>query len=128
MSSDLSVRGDLSAEDAKLVRLARAARMRAHTPHGAVAEGAAVRDVDGRTYAGATVDSASPELVTSALRVAVVTAAASGARSFESAALVTDAPVADADAAGLALLAEFGTGIPVLVADPAGTVRRALST
>ena len=39
--------GELSAEDAKLVTLARAARARA----GAV-EGAAVRDGDGRTYAG----------------------------------------------------------------------------
>ena len=127
MSADPSG-GGLSAEDGKLVRLARAARLRAYTAHGAVPEGAAVRDVDGRTYAGATVDSASPELVTSALRVAVVTAAASGARAFEAAVLVTDVPAADPDPAGLALLAEFGSAIPVLVADPAGTVRRALST
>ena len=41
---------ELTAEDAKLVTLARAARARV----GAV-EGAAVRDGDGRTYAAATV-------------------------------------------------------------------------
>ena len=116
----------LSAEDVKLVRLARAARLRAYTAHGAVPEGAAVRDVEGRTYAGATVDSATPGLVTSALRVAVATAAASGARVIESAVLVTDA-AEGIDDAGLGLLAEFGAGIPVLVADPDGSVRRVLS-
>ena len=85
---------DLSAEDVKLVRLARAARLRAYTPHGAVPEGAAVRDTDGRTYAGATVDHADPALVTSALRVAVATAASSGARAFGSAVVVSDVTVA----------------------------------
>jgi len=43
--------GALPAEDAKLVTLARGARGRA-----AAAEGAAVRDEDGRTYAAATVE------------------------------------------------------------------------
>ena len=41
---------DLSAEDAKLVTLARATRARARAD-----EGAAVRDLDGRTYAAASV-------------------------------------------------------------------------
>ena len=39
---------DLSPEDAKIVTLARGARLRAHVPHTGVAEGAAVRDTDGR--------------------------------------------------------------------------------
>ena len=43
---------ELSAEDAKLVTLARATRARARA-----AEGAAVRDLDGRTYAAASVRS-----------------------------------------------------------------------
>ena len=42
---------ELSTEDAKLVTLARATRARV-----GAAEGAAVRDTDGRTYAAATVD------------------------------------------------------------------------
>jgi len=111
----------LAAEDAKLVVLARSARLRAYTPHGELAEGAAVRDTDGRTYAAATVGHARPELVTSALRAAVVAAAASGARRFEAAAVVTEnaAPAAD----DLAVLAEFGAGVPVYLAGPDGVPR-----
>jgi hypothetical protein len=52
--------GTLGAEDAKLVTLARGARARI-----AAADGAAVRDQDGRTYAAATV--ALPSLSLSAL-------------------------------------------------------------
>jgi cytidine deaminase len=107
-------------EDAKIVTLARGARLRAHAPHTGVAEGAAVRDSDGRTYAAATVENADPVLTTSALRAAVVAAASSGARAFEAAAVVTSGDVSDAD---LAVLREFGVGTPVLVAAPDGTVR-----
>ncbi|HMA46324.1 MAG TPA: cytidine deaminase [Frankiaceae bacterium] len=111
----------LAAEDAKLVTLARSARLRAYVPGSGTAEGAAVRDTDGRTYAGATVDHADPTLATSALRAAVVAAAASGARRFEAAAVVSEA-----DAVGerdLAVLREFGTGVPVLLAGPDGALR-----
>ena len=66
--SDLSA---LSAEDQKLVTLARATRART-----GAAEGAAVRDADGRTYAAATVDL--PSLQVSALGVCVAMAVASG--------------------------------------------------
>ena len=96
---------DLSAEDAKLVTLARATRART-----GAAEGAAVRDADGRTYAAATVDL--PSLQVSALGVCVAMAVASGARGLEAAVLLTDADeVADAD---LAALRELG-GDDVLV-------------
>ena len=57
----------LTAEDTKLVTLARAARART----GAV-EGAAVRDGEGRTYAAATV--ALPSLALTALQLAVASA------------------------------------------------------
>jgi cytidine deaminase len=115
------VTGELAAEDLKLVVLARSARLRAYTPHGERAEGAAVRDTDGRTYAAATVGHSRPELVTAALRAAVVAAAASGARRFEAAAVVTEgaAPAAD----DLAVLAEFGPGVPVFLAGPDGVPR-----
>ena len=46
----MSDQGDLDPEDAKIVTLARSARART-----GAAEGAAVRDTDGRTYAAATV-------------------------------------------------------------------------
>jgi cytidine deaminase len=107
-------------EDSKIVTLARGARLRAHAPHTGVAEGAAVRDTDGRTYAAATVENADATLTTSALRAAVAAAASSGARAFEAAALVTEAEVSDGD---LAVLREFGTGTPLLVAGPDGTLR-----
>ena len=116
---------ELDPEDAKIVTLARGARLRAHAPHTGVAEGAAVRDADGRTYAGATVENADPGLSTSALRAAVVAAASSGARSFEAAAVVGGALVSEAD---LAVLREFGVGVPVMLAGPDGAVRETLAT
>lgn len=112
-------------EDLKLVTLARGARLRAHVPHTGVAAGAAVRDVDGRTYAAATVEHGDPALTTTALRAAVVAAASSGARKFEAAAVVT---AGDLGAADLAVLAEFGSGVPVFVADPDGVLRETRSS
>lgn len=116
---------DLSAEDSKLVVLARSARLRAHAPRTAVTEGAAVRDADGRTYTAATVENADPTLTTSALRGAVVAAASSGARAFEAAVVVTEGLPSEAD---LAVLREFGVGVPVMLTGPDGTVRETLST
>ena len=69
---------DLSAEDTKLVTLARATRART-----GAAEGAAVRDLDGRTYAAASVALASLSLT--ALEVCVAMAIASGSRGLEAA-------------------------------------------
>ena len=114
-----------AAEDAKLVVLARAARLRAHAPHTGVAEGAAVRDVDGRTYSAATVENADPALTTSALRGAVAAGASSGARAFEAAAVVTEGLVSEAD---LAVLREFGPGVPLHVAGTDGVARAVRST
>ena len=62
---------ELSPEDAKLVTLARSTRART-----GAAEGAAVRDESGRTYAAATVEL--PSLRLTALEVCVATAIASG--------------------------------------------------
>jgi cytidine deaminase len=112
-------------EDTKIVTLARSARQRAHVPYTGVAEGAAVRDTDGRTYAAATVETSEPALTTSALRGAVVAAASSGARAFEAAAVVTEGSLSDAD---LAVLREFGSGVPVLLAGPDGTLRETATT
>jgi cytidine deaminase len=111
----------LDPEDGKLVVLARSARLRAYVPHGGAAEGAAVRDVDGRTYAAATVENARADLSTSALRAAVAAAASSGARRFEAAAVVSERDEVPAD--DLAVLAEFGAGVPVFLADADGVAR-----
>ncbi|WP_017536675.1 MULTISPECIES: hypothetical protein [Nocardiopsis] len=74
---------ELGAEDGKLVTLARASRART-----GAAEGAAVRDETGRTYAAVTVDL--PHLRLSALQAAVAAAVASEADRLEAAAVVTD--------------------------------------
>ena len=116
---------ELDPEDAKIVTLAKAARTRAHAPHTGVAEGAAVRDTDGRTYAAATVENADPTLTTSALRAAVAAAASSGARSFEAAVVVGGSLVSEAD---IAVLREFGVGVPLLLADDEGAVHHSLRT
>ncbi|MFJ4786236.1 cytidine deaminase [Streptomyces sp. NPDC088794] len=105
----------LDPEDRKIVTLARSARARNGVP-----EGAAVRDDTGRTYVAGTVELRSLKL--SALRTAVAMAVASGAKSLEAAAVVTEADaVPDGDLAAVADLG--GAGTPVLLAGPDGTVR-----
>ena len=111
---------DLSTEDKKLVTLARATRARTRA-----AEGAAVRDSDGRTYAGATVDL--PSLRVSALGVCVAMAVASGSRGLEAAVVLTEAGTVDAD--DLAALTDFaGPGVVVHMGDPKGAVRSSSTT
>ncbi|MFJ8652224.1 cytidine deaminase [Streptomyces rochei] len=106
---------DLDPEDRKIVTLARSTRARNGVP-----EGAAVRDETGRTYVAGTV--ALDSLRLSALRTAVAMAVASGAKSLEAAAVVTEAEsVPDEDRA--AVLDLGGPETPVLVASPDGTVR-----
>ncbi|WP_406132375.1 cytidine deaminase [Streptomyces anthocyanicus] len=109
----------LDPEDRKIVTLARSARARNGVP-----EGAAVRDETGRTYVAGTV--ALDSLKLSALRTAVAMAVASGAKSLEAAAVVTEAESAsDEDRAAVRDLG--GSETPVLVAAPDGTVRAAVS-
>ncbi|WP_433376483.1 cytidine deaminase [Actinoplanes sp. CA-142083] len=103
----------LSAEDNKLVTLARSARARV-----GAAEGAAVRDQDGRTYAAATV--ALPSLAVTALQLAVALAAASGASRLEAAAVVTEA--SELDGAGHAAVRDLSTDAPIHVAAPDGSL------
>ena len=105
---------ELDPEDAKIVTLARSARART-----GAAEGAAVRDTDGRTYVGTTV--ALPSLALTALQVAVAAAVSSGATALEAAVVVTETPTVDPPSR--AAVAELTPTAPVLVADPAGTVR-----
>lgn len=104
---------DLDPEDAKLVVLARATRVRAGS-----AEGAAVRDLDGRTYAAATLTL--PTLQVSAVAGCLAMAASSGAKGLEAVVVLGDAPLAGTD---LGALRDFaGEGVPVLRADPSGVL------
>ncbi len=109
----------LSAEDAKIVTLARGARLRAHAPHTGCSEGAAVRDTDGRTYVAASV--ALPSLTLSALQAAVAAAVSSGVEGLEAAAVVSAAETVEG--AGLAAVRDLTPSAPVLLAGPDGALR-----
>jgi hypothetical protein len=101
-------------EDTKLVTLARSARARTRA-----AEGACIRDLDGRTYAGATLDL--PSLRLSAVQVAVAMAATSGASGLEAVVVLGDGPdVAETDLAAVRDLA--GPGVPVHRSAPDGSL------
>ena len=104
-------------EDVKIITLARAARARV-----TAAEGAAVRDETGRTYAAAAVTL--PSLRLSALHLAVAMAVSSGAASLEAAALVTDGD--GPDPADLAAVRDLGPEAVVFHAAPDGTIKAAL--
>ncbi len=111
---------ELSAEDQKLVTLARASRGRTGGP-----EGAAVRDSDGRTYAAATV--ALPSLQVSALGVCVAMAVSSGSRGLEAAVLLSDS--GQVSALDLEVLRDFGgPGVVVHVGDARGTISISATT
>lgn len=106
---------DLSSEDQKLVTLARATRARIQA-----AEGAAVRDSDGRTYAAATVDL--PSLHLTAVQVVVAMAVASGSTGVDACVVLGDAQdLTEPDAAVLADLAG-ADGVSVHLGDPRGTI------
>lgn len=104
---------ELDAEDAKLVTLARSARARTGG-----AEGAAIRDDIGRTYAAATV--ALPSLALTALQAAVAAAVSSGVQHLEAAVVVTDAYALDDASRRVAI--DLGVKDPILV-DADGVVR-----
>ena len=99
-----------SAEDAKLLTLARAARARTGAD-----QGAAVRDGMGRTYAASTV--ALPSLRLSAVQAAVAAALSSGSDELEAVAVVGD--VGELDDHDRAILADVSVRT-VLLADADG--------
>ncbi|MQA11069.1 MAG: cytidine deaminase [Pseudonocardiaceae bacterium] len=105
---------ELDPEDGKIVTLARSARART-----GAAEGAAVRDTDGRTYAASTV--ALPSLRLTALQAAVAAAVASGADGLEAAAVVSEA--AELDAESVAAVRDMNAGATLLLADGSGALR-----
>jgi len=101
---------DLSPEDQKLVTLARATMARTRA-----AEGAAVRDLDGRTYAGAAI--ALEHLSLGALDVCVAMAVSSGSRGLEAAVRLGEGEP------DLAAVHDFGgPDVVVHLGDPRGRI------
>lgn len=107
------------AEDRKLVTLARATRARARAP-----QGAAMRDLDGRTYAAATVDL--PGLAVSAIAGTLVMALSSGAAGVEAVVVLGPGGASDADLEALRGFA--GAGVAVHEVDPSGAPIRDTTT
>ncbi len=103
----------LTPEDEKLVTLARTSRARNRSPHGA-----AVRDLDGRTYVATSVKL--PSLEIPALDLAVAMAISSGATGLEAGAVVSNRDGAIVDLSVVRELA--GSDVPVYVADDEGTI------
>lgn len=106
---------ELGAEDAKIVTLARTARTRARVK---AAEGAAVRDTDGRTYAACTVSL--PSFQVTAMQAAIAAAVSSGAEGIEAAAIVTDYP--GVGSASLSAVRDLSERAPIFVVEPSGHV------
>ncbi|MCW2812376.1 MAG: hypothetical protein JWP61_2834 [Friedmanniella sp.] len=105
-------------EDRKIITLAKATLART-----GAAQGACVRDTDGRTYAAATVSL--DHLRLSAVAVAVAMAVSSGAQGLEAVAV---AGTQDASPEDLAVAGDLpGTGVVVWSVDPAGAVRTSVA-
>ncbi|ANN19568.1 cytidine deaminase [Amycolatopsis orientalis] len=104
---------ELDAEDEKLVTLARSARARTQA-----AEGAALRDTDGRTYSASTVDQ--PSFKLTALQAAVAAAVSSGAEGIEAAVVVSsEGLLKESSVQAVRDLAEQA---PIYLVDPSGKV------
>jgi len=103
----------VDAEDNKLLVLARATRGRVGG-----ADAAAIRDLDGRTYAAAALELTSLRL--SAIAAAISMASSSAAKGLEAVVLLAAEPL---DPTDLALVSQFaGAGVPVYRVSASGEI------
>lgn len=109
-------------DDRTLIGRATRARERAYAPYSGYRVGAAVLTGSGRTFAAANIENASYGLTVCAERAAVIKAISEGETDLRVLAVVTEDGATPCGACRQ-FLAEFGTGIRILIADSAGTVR-----
>jgi cytidine deaminase len=100
----------------ELITLAKEARNRAYAPYSGFRVGAALRAASGRVYSGCNVENASYGLAICAERVAVFKAVSEGESRFTSLAVVSET-MASPCGACRQVLAEFGLGAQIIVAD-----------
>jgi cytidine deaminase len=105
----------------ELVRQAQAARQRAYAPYSNYLVGAALLTETGQIYLGANVENAAYPTCMCAERVAVYKAVTEGERKFAAIAVVTSNGGTPCGSCRQ-VIAEFGLGTRVLIADIAGQV------
>lgn len=110
------VEGPTDPEDVKIITLARSARVRT-----GARQGACLRDTDGRTYAGTSVDL--EHLKLSAIQVVVAMAVSSGARGVEAVALAGSENPTNDDALVVGDLAGGTAEVRIWLTDEQGNVR-----
>jgi cytidine deaminase len=105
--------------DDVLLEAARAVQRHAYAPYSGYRVGAALETMDGRTFVGCNVESASYGLTICAERSALVGAVAAGHRQFRRIVVVSDSdPPASPCGACRQMLAEFGLDIRVDAVGP----------
>ena len=111
-------------EDYKqLISAAIEARRRAYAPYSNYPVGAALRTVSGRVYTGVNIENAAYPTTICAERVAIFKAVSDGERDFEVITVVTDNGGSPCGSCRQ-VMAEFGLGTVVLIADGAGSLQK----
>ena len=103
--------------DQELIVLAAQVRGRAYAPYSHYAVGAALQSKSGRVYCGCNVENAVYGLTMCAERAALFKALSEGEREFDTIAVVTSNGGSPCGACRQ-VLAEFGSGIRILIATP----------
>ena len=104
-----------------LIQTAQEARRWAYAPYSNYAVGAAILTTSGRIYDGVNVENAVYPTTICAERVAVFKAVSEGERDFQAIAVVTENGGSPCGSCRQ-VLAEFGLGIKLLIADSAGNL------
>lgn len=107
----------------RLLKAAQAALNQAYAPYSGIRVGAAVLTDSGQIYTGCNLENSSYSLTVCAERTAIFHALAHGEKGFLALAVVTDSElVASPCGACRQVLAEFAPRLPVIFANPQGTV------